>query len=83
MKDECTQLLHTLMMTQFAIIETALYLNTHPGDQRALAQHKLLSDQFRKLVDEYESQCSPLTIYGRTGKYWNYINSPWPWEVNY
>lgn len=82
MNENQRMLLHRIMMLQFALIETALYLDTHPTDQKALAQHQIFSEERKNLVMQYEKEYAPLTLYGKGSNYWNYLNSPWPWEAN-
>lgn len=76
-------LLNNIMKYQFATLETALYLDTHPNDLRALNQHNQYSHKLMELKREYELKYEPLTHYGKSQEYWKYINSPWPWEVRY
>lgn len=76
-------LLVELMEAQFAVVETALYLNTHPEDERALRLHNNNSMQYTQLKDLYESRYGLLTSYGMSRYPWSYINSPWPWEINF
>lgn len=74
-------MLHTIMQYQVAILDLALYLDTHPNDPVALSRHTVYSSQLRKLRDEYEMLYGPLNNYSvETGETWRYINGPWPWE---
>lgn len=77
------QLLYQIMKIEFALIETSLYLNTHPNDQAALMNHNMLSQQLSMLTNRYEALYGPLTSQGRSQHCWKFINSPWPWEMNY
>ena len=44
--------------------------------------NKYLMDE-KKLCDEYEREFGPLTMNGLNMGMdrWNWVNSPWPWEV--
>lgn len=63
----------------FAIIELALYLNTHPNDQRALCLHREYCRRLKDLKDKYQRVYGPLTIYYPCNK-WRWLEDPWPWE---
>lgn len=63
----------------FAIIELALYLDTHPDDSKALCLHKEYSKQVKELKDKYQKVYGPLTIYYPCNK-WRWLEEPWPWE---
>lgn len=78
---EREQLLNLVRMYDFALLETALYLNTHPKDATALAyyqRNKALGEQARAA---YEARFGPLTKKGNNSTTeWQWINDPWPWE---
>lgn len=63
----------------FSIIELALYLDTHPEDERALCMHKEYCKQVKELKDKYQRIYGPLTIYYPCNK-WRWLEEPWPWE---
>ena len=57
------QLLRKIREYDFAIVETTLFLDTHPNNQKALSYyHKLKADR-KKLVSEFENNFGPLTMY--------------------
>ena len=62
---------------QFAIIELALYLDTHPEDERALCLHRKYSRELKDLKDKYQKVYGPLTINFPCNK-WRWIEEPWP-----
>ena len=65
----------------FAIVELALYLDTHPNDTKALDIYKSLSDKLEDLKEKYEHSYGPLSIYGvHSNERWTWIDGPWPWE---
>ncbi len=75
------QLLRKLREYDFAIIETALFLDTHPYNKKALMYYTKLREEREILAREYEEKVAPITIYGNKNKNaWNWIDSPWPWE---
>ena len=83
MKPEQLDLLKEIMKVEFALVETALYLNTHPTDQRVLAQHNQHSCHLEMLKKQYEQAYGPLTNQGMSRCPWNYIDEPWPWQIDY
>ena len=76
------EMLLEIQKLQFAALDTALYLDTHPNDPVALYRHKMYTDQLKQVKDAYEMQFGPMTIFSHElGDNWRYINSPWPWEI--
>ena len=75
------EMLLDVQKLQFVTLDTALYLDTHPNDPVALYRHKMYTDQLKQVIDAYEMQYGPMTIFGHEyGDNWRYIDSPWPWE---
>ena len=75
------EMLLEVQKLQFAALDIALYLDTHPNDPVALYRHKMYTDQLKQVKEAYEMQYGPMTIFGHEyGDNWRYINSPWPWE---
>lgn len=65
----------------FAAYDMRLYLDTHPGDARAFAIFRTLTETAEKLMDEFESKYGPLDAAASAcdeSDMW--LNSPWPWE---
>ena len=67
----------------FAILETELFLDTHPHDRRAM---QMLCEYRRRRQDEiarYESRFGDYIVTTddvNPSDHWEWINSPWPWE---
>lgn len=80
---EQLSLLLELMEASFVSLETALYLNTHPDDERALRLHNNVSQQLMQLEEMYTARYGPLKNTGMSRYPWAYINDPWPWDVNF
>ena len=65
----------------FAITETALFLNTHPNNTKAMNYYHSLKLEREKYFNEYEKMYGPITMYGNMDtQNWNWVNGPWPWE---
>ncbi|MBS4534139.1 spore coat protein CotJB [Clostridium sp. D2Q-14] len=77
------KLLQEIMEVGFALIETNLYLDTHPTDERALMLHNTHSRKYNDLYNRYSSKYGPLTYTGMSRCPWEYIQGPWPWEIEY
>ena len=64
---------------EFAITELALYLDTHPDDEKALCLHNRYCKEVKDLKDHYQKVYGPLTINYPCNK-WRWIEEPSPWE---
>lgn len=75
------ELLSKIRETDFAIVETALYLDAYPESEEALAYYRQLREKNDVLRAEYESTVGPLTIYSNEcDNGWQWVCAPWPWE---
>ena len=64
---------------QFAVTDIALYLDTHPEDERALCLHREYTRRLKDLRDKYQKVYGPLTLEYPCNK-WRWLEEPWPWE---
>ena len=70
-----------IMKYQFATLDIALFLDTHPNDPVALIRHHEYSTKLNQLKNEYSKKFGPLDLFTPDiSNTWRYINSPWPWE---
>ncbi|MDP4108657.1 MAG: spore coat protein CotJB [Bacillota bacterium] len=75
-------MLRRVQAADFAVEEAALFLDTHPKNDKALAYYKAHQALRKKTVDEYERLYGPLTVFGNESQTeWKWIDSPWPWEM--
>ncbi len=74
-----SEMLNEIKCLAFAIQELALYLDTHPDDEKALCLHNKYCREYRDLTDKYQKVYGPLTINCPCNK-WRWLESPWPWE---
>lgn len=78
---ERQHLMKKMMAERFAAIETALFLDTHPNDAKALKAFGEYTENTRKLRNEYENKFGALTASNAAdGKSWTWICDPWPWD---
>lgn len=73
------EMLKEIKCLAFAIQELALYLDTHPDDEKALCLHNKYCREYRDLTDKYQKVYGPLTINYPCNK-WRWLEEPWPWE---
>ena len=67
--------------TNFALIEMALYLDTHPECPCGLETYHDYHHSIKRAIDIYEKKYGPLTIYGVNCKdNWDWVDEPWPWQ---
>lgn len=79
--DEQERLLKRIRVCSFVLLETGLYLDTHPEDQLALDHYRKYQLLERAAYDEYVDKFGPLTKNDFSGgKRWNWVDGPWPWE---
>ena len=76
-------LLHWINVVSFALNDTTLFLDAHPGDREALAFFDECQAKRNRALKEYAKYYGPLTIdtadASETDR-WNWINEPWPWQ---
>ena len=73
------EMLKGIKCLKFAVVELALYLDTHPDDTKALCLHNKYSKELKDLSDKYQKVYGPLTIEYPCNK-WRWLENPWPWE---
>lgn len=74
---EKEEMLQQIRCYDFAITELALYLDTHPQDDKALCLHRKYCKQAKDLKDKYQKVYGPLTINYPCNK-WRWLEEPWP-----
>ena len=80
-KGGCNERLKMLQALDFAIQETVLYLDAYPENQQALEYYHRLLAKRGEVMEAYEKDCAPTTMYGNKSRdSWDWILGPWPWE---
>ncbi len=76
------QLLTQIQAVSLMAVDLHLFLDTHPGDQRALQDYAQVSKQYQALKNQYEQQYGPLVSFGHQSAtdHNEWINKPWPWQ---
>lgn len=68
---------------RFALIDLDLYLDIYPNNSYIINIYNEISTNLKRLISNYETKYGPLSISFYDFKTpWNWLNSPWPWEVN-
>ncbi len=82
MSENEKQLLNVIDQTSFAMDDAALFLDTHPCDQMALAYYQSVVRMRGDAMNAYQSGYGPLTAesVSPAGGYWMWAQGPWPWE---
>ena len=82
--DQKEMLLDRIRAYEFSAVELNLYLDSHPGDQRALNDYNTFVRQIAALKNEYERLYGPLINFGfgsnTDRNRWQWLEDPWPWE---
>ena len=73
------EMIQKIRCYDFAITELALYLDTHPDEEKALCLHRKYCKEVKELKDKYQKVFGPLTINFPCNK-WRWLEEPWPWE---
>ena len=70
-----------LQALDFAIVELALYLDTHRDDREALELYRRYQQLLEKVRAEYQKRFGPLN-HGtpQTSESYQWLDDPWPWE---
>ena len=79
---EKEELLYQIAAWDFRKTDLALFLDTHPHDMQAIMLFEEAKYQSTMLRNIYESNYGPLVQGTNCPNYWNWIDSPWPWEIN-
>jgi len=68
----------------FMAYDMALYLDTHPDDQQALAFFQKYEQMRRQALASYAAQFGPLTLDSvNNEEHWHWATQPQPWEGGY
>ena len=80
--NSASKLMRKIQQHSFAIVEATLYLDCHPNCAKALEYFKRHKIAYNKYIAEYEANYGPLTAnVGANCESWNWIQGPWPWEM--
>lgn len=72
-------LTNTIRSLSFAVLELALYLDTHPTSHKALALHNKYSKRLCEAKEVYENRFGALNLFSPVEN-WDWVCNSWPWE---
>ncbi len=75
------KLLLRLSAMQFGMLETRMFLDTHPENTQALEMYNKYSEKYKALAEEFEQKYGPLTLNGVNSDDW--LENPWPWDNDF
>ncbi len=75
-------LMKKIKQLDFTLKELNLYLDTHPNCRRALAMFQKYKALRESAVNDYVRNYGPITPeQSDNTQHWDWIDSPFPWEV--
>ena len=81
-RSNCESLKAKLKTVDFAIIDTALYLDAYPNCKKALEHYRALVKERAMLAEAINGKCGPMTHRDNEGSEWTWASGPWPWEAD-
>ena len=82
MSDNRSSLMREVQIAHFSLIEANLYLDTHPYDSEALKALEYYSEKLACATKRYEEECAILTAGSADGVPFDWVKSPFPWEMD-
>lgn len=74
------KLLNYIDAVSFALIDTTLYLDTHPNDQKAIDHFNQYQKARKQALKEYAKNFEPLTIDSADiDDHFTWATDSWPW----
>ncbi len=84
-KINCEELMAQITQCEFILIDINLYLDTHPGCERAISDYNCYAQQLHALKKLYDENCGPLQNFGNSinncDSRWLYAYQPFPWQT--
>lgn len=76
------KLMRQIQEVSFALVDTNLFLDSHPDCQLALDFFRDMQVKYAQLTADYELAYGPLTAFDtNTEQGWSWVQGPWPWEL--
>ena len=83
-KTDQNTLMHQIMQCEFVLIDINLFLDTHPNDERAIADYNCYAEQLHDLKKMYTENYGPIRNFGnslnRSDTEWLWVSRPFPWQ---
>ena len=72
--------LQRLRELEFALLETNLYLDTHPNSRKALDYYKMVKAARDIMYEDYVKNNGPMFAADVRQDNWSWVDMPWPWQ---
>ena len=72
--------LQRLRELEFALLETNLYLDTHPNSRKALDYYKKVKTARDIMYEDYVKNNGPMFAADVRQDNWSWVDMPWPWQ---
>ena len=72
--------LQRLRELEFALLETNLYLDTHPNSRKALDYYKKVKAARDIMYEDYVKNNGPMFAADVRQDNWAWVDMPWPWQ---
>lgn len=72
-----------LMELDFSLLETSLFLDTHPNDTTCIQLHNSLAQKCMVVRTNYVRKYGPLSSDELLNHKNEYLCTPWPWDTNF
>lgn len=82
MNDKRSALMREVQIAHFSLIETNLYLDTHPYDCEAMKALEYYGEKLACAIEKYEEECGSLTAGSVTDVPFDWVKTPFPWEMD-
>ena len=68
---------------KFALYDLALYLDSHPCDEKAMQLRRIYKERLAALINEYEQHYGKYVVtMNDVQESWSeWVQDPWPWDV--
>ena len=81
-RNEKAMIMKNIYELGFALVETMLYLDTHPDDAAAIEYYAEIKDKYVQFMKKYSDYYGPLSMeYMVNDNYWMWVATPMPREV--
>ena len=75
-------LMRNVQLADFGVIETNLFLDTHPYSKEAMSAFEEYRRAAAEAREAYEKNYGPLTATADPlVNNWAWVQSPWPWQM--
>lgn len=75
-------LMRDIYQLGFALVETVLFLDTHPADADALNYYNQIKKRYNEAMEIHAREYGPLLNSNVMNEnYWSWVATPMPWEV--